>query len=131
MNRSGHCLCGAVTFSYEGSENWRGYCHCDSCRRATASPVTTFMGVQNGKWRWTGKAPQTYVSSKGVIRSFCGTCGAQVSYQNEEMPDEIHFYAALLDDPENFLPEVHFHWEEHLPWLAIEDDLPKRSATDI
>ena len=129
MKRSGHCLCGSVRFAFKGEENWSGYCHCDSCRRATASPITAFIGLPNGRWRWTGALPATFASSPGVTRSFCPICGSQVSYQTDALPDEIHFYAALLDDPETYQPEVHFHWDEHLKWLEIEDDLEKRTPS--
>lgn len=122
----GHCLCGAVSFEYDGPENWRGYCHCDSCRRATGAPVTAFMGVPHGAWRWTGDLPATYVNSPGVTRSFCATCGSAVAYQTEDLPDEIHFYAALLDDPSGYRPDKHFHWDERLEWLGIHDGLEKR-----
>ena len=127
MTRTGHCLCGQVSFAYDGTENWRGFCHCDSCRRACAAPVTAFMGVPDGAWRWTGAQPAVYTSSPGVTRRFCPTCGAQVSYQSVDRPGEIHFYAALLDDPENFAPTAHYHYDEHLPWLAITDDLRKKT----
>lgn len=126
MTRTGHCLCGAVRFAYDGPENWRGFCHCDSCRRATASPVTAFMGVPNGHWRWTGVEPAVFASSPGVTRRFCAACGAQVSYESTDQPGEIHFYAALLDDPEDFAPDAHFHYDEHLPWLTITDALKKK-----
>ncbi len=127
MSQTGHCLCGAIAFEYDGPENWRGYCHCDSCRRATASPVTAFMGVPNGHWKWTGAQPSTYASSPGVTRSFCPTCGSPVAYQTADMPDEIHFYAALLNDPGGYRPQAHFHWDEHLSWLEITDTLDKRT----
>ena len=42
----GHCLCGQVTFEFTGSPLWCGHCHCESCRRATASPFTTWIGVR-------------------------------------------------------------------------------------
>lgn len=128
MTRSGHCLCGKTRFEYDGPENWRGYCHCESCRRQCGAPVTAFMGVAHGRWRWTGAAPQDYRSSAGVTRSFCKTCGAPVAYQTSDLPDEIHFYAALLSDPADFEPQKHFHWDEHLPWLDISDDLPKQTG---
>jgi hypothetical protein len=33
-----------------------------------------------------------------------------VAYSSARWPDEIHFYAALLDDPHAFKPNEHYHW---------------------
>jgi hypothetical protein len=131
--KHGHCLCGAVTFEYSGKENWRAHCHCESCRRQTSSPFTTFMGVPNGAWRFTGEPPKVYVSSPGVRRLFCGTCGSPIAYEADRFPDEIHFYAVSLDDPTSFEPERHVHCDEQLPWIELNDGLPrdgKGSADD-
>ena len=128
QTRSGHCLCGSVAFSYDGPENWVAHCHCESCRRQTASAFTTFMGVPNGAWRWNGVTPLVYASSPGVRRYFCPTCGAPVAYAADRYPDEIHFYASLLEDPSVLAPTGHVHWDERVPWLSIHDDLPKRDG---
>jgi hypothetical protein len=124
-HRTGRCLCGEVTFRYEGPENWRGHCHCDSCRRATASPTTTFMGVPKDAVVFDGHPPKAYLSSPGVRRTFCGTCGTPVSYESDRHPNEIHLYAATLDDPADFAPQFHVHTEERLPWVKLADGLPR------
>ena len=129
-DKSGRCLCGAIRFSYSGDENWRAHCHCESCRRQTSSPFTTFMGVPNGAWRITGAQPKTYVSSPGVRRLFCGQCGSPIAYQADAFPDEIHFYAACLDDPHSFKPDCHVHAGEQLPWIKLADGLPKHFRSD-
>ncbi len=126
--KRGRCLCGSVRFAYEGPENWVAHCHCESCRRQTASPFTTFMGVPNGVWEWTGVMPSVYASSAGVKRSFCPTCGAPVAFEADRFADEIHFYVSLLDDPSILAPEGHVHWDDRVPWLVIHDDLPKREG---
>lgn len=128
MTRTGHCLCGGVSFAYDGPENWRAHCHCDSCRRQTASPFTTFMGVPDGAWRWTGAEPKVYQSSPGVRRMFCGTCGAPVAYAADRYPGEIHFYAALLDDRAGFVPQGHVHWDERVDWVELADHLPRKEG---
>lgn len=127
--RKGHCLCGAVRFEYHGPEIWRGHCHCESCRRQAASPVTTFMGVADGRWRWTGIQPAVYRSSPGRERFFCPRCGAPAAFRDEGQPGEIHFYAALLEDADDFAAERHFHADEALPWLQIADGLPRHHGT--
>lgn len=121
----GHCLCGDIRWETDGSQNWAGYCHCASCRRNCAAPVTAYFGVPDGHWRWTGAAPAVYVSSSGVRRLFCGRCGTPMAYDADHHPDEIHFYAATMEDPVTYRPEAHFHADEALPWMVIADDLPR------
>lgn len=123
--RRGHCLCGAVAFEYSGPENWRGHCHCESCRRNTASPFTTFLGVPRGAFRFTGTAPAVYCSSPGVRRLFCATCGTPMAYESDRYPDEIHLYAASLEDSQDFAPQFHVHWAERVPWITLSDTLPR------
>ncbi|MCP5037881.1 MAG: GFA family protein [Rhodobacteraceae bacterium] len=123
---TGHCLCGATSYAYHGKERFMAHCHCESCRRATASPFTSFVGVANGQWHWTGKAPQEYSSSPGVTRLFCGNCGTQMAYLAEEYPDEIHFYAATLSDQSHFKATCHVHSDEMVPWVTLGDSLPRK-----
>lgn len=122
---SGRCLCGAVTYSYEGEPLWRVHCHCESCRRNCSAPFTTWFGVADGKWRWTGEAPKLF-NSKGGRRQFCGTCGTPMAYAADRFPGEIHFYAASLDDSSGFVPERHVFHGERVPWVELADHLPRR-----
>jgi hypothetical protein len=126
--RTGRCLCGAVRFAWDGPPNWQGLCHCDSCRRATGAPVVAFVGVPKDAWRWTGQPPRDFASSPGVVRQFCPTCGATVTYRTAESPDEVHVHAALLDDPRDVAPSFHAHWDEHLPWLSLSDTLERHTG---
>lgn len=121
---SGRCLCGAIRYTTDAPPLWQSHCHCESCRRATGSPFTSFFGMANGHWRWTGRQPATYASSPGVTRSFCPTCGTPMAYQTATAPDETHFYAATLDDPTIYAPTGHDHLDEMLPWVHLADALP-------
>ena len=44
-------------------------------------------------------------------------------------PGGMHLYAASLERPEQFEPEFHVNWQSKLPWLSIQDDLPKYDGT--
>ncbi|MDT8854546.1 GFA family protein [Paracoccaceae bacterium Fryx2] len=116
--------CGAL--ACDAAPLWQAHCHCESCRRATASGFTSFLGVADGAWRWTGAKPATHGSSPGVWRDFCGTCGTPMAYRATRFPGEMHFYAATLDHPEAFAPTQHVHSAEALPWIALADGLPCR-----
>ena len=84
MSKHGRCLCGAVTFTYDGGENWCAHCHCDSCRRQTSSPFTTFVSVPDERFAWTAGEPAVFTSSPGVRRLFCRDCGTPLSYDSGE-----------------------------------------------
>lgn len=121
---SGRCLCGAVRFAFAGAPNWQMHCHCDSCRRATASPFTSFLAVDHAVFRWTGTPPAARESSPGIRRYFCAACGTPMGYQSPFRTHEIDLYAATLDDPSGYVPTGHAHWNERLPWLHLNDGLP-------
>ncbi len=123
---TGRCYCGEVTFEYAAEgEIFMGHCHCESCRRATSSPFTSFIGVQDGHWSWTGVLPRTHQTDKAVTRSFCGNCGSPMAYQASWQPGETHFYAASLDDPQHFSAEANYHADEMLPWALHVETLPQ------
>jgi|GEM_PF-195573 len=121
---TGRCLCGAVRYRFDGPPAWMAHCHCESCRRATAAPFTSFLGVRRDRLRWTGERA-VFASSPGVTRSFCPRCGTPLSYETAERPQETDLYAATLDDPAAYAPAGHDHWNEHLPWLRLADGLPR------
>ncbi len=125
FSASGRCLCGAVHYKFDPDALlWTGYCHCDSCRRACSAPVTVYFGVRLSAWRWFGE-PASFASSTHATRSFCRDCGSPLAYRTKKLPDEIHGFAASLDDPAAFAPQAHFYHAEALPWLHIADDLPR------
>lgn len=126
---TGRCLCGAVTFQTTGAPRFVGHCHCRSCRRNTGSAVATFVGVLSDQFRYTKGRPKDYGSSPGVTRSFCPDCGTPLTYQAEVYPNEVHIYVSTFDRPEDFSPQLHVFVAEALPWLHIEDDLPRYATT--
>ena len=125
----GRCLCGHIRYVFDPEGVlWRGFCHCESCRRATASPVTAYLGVRDSAWRWVGPAPSRFDSSPGVRRFFCPRCGTPMAYQTDDDPGETHFFTATLDDPEDHAPTYHAYWNEKLSWLKLSDRLPRNAG---
>jgi hypothetical protein len=125
----GHCLCRSIVFEYDAEPNWTFYCHCESCRRATSSPITTWISVPRAAFRFKQGAPRYFNSSPGVRRGFCATCGSPLTYEGEGIPEEVHVYAVALADPSCVIPERHVFVEEQLPWLETADELPRFAQT--
>ncbi len=120
---AGRCQCGRVSYAFDDAPLWQAHCHCESCRRAGSVPFTSYLGVRDGHWRWTGAAPASHASSPGVTGFFCTDCGAPMGYASTAYPGETHFFAASLADPADFAPSVHVHWDERLPWVRLGDGL--------
>ncbi|MEM1236444.1 MAG: GFA family protein [Pseudomonadota bacterium] len=129
MTTRGHCLCRKTTWEFTGPTTWACYCHCDDCRRNCGAPVVGWIGVPLKDFRWTGDAPQTYESSPGVQRHFCATCGSPIGFEAAHYAGGMHLYAASLENPADFAPEFHVNWQAKLPWLPLDDDLPKYDST--
>ncbi len=125
----GRCLCGRVRFRAAGAPKWVTHCHCESCRRATASPMTTYAGYETDAVVWTGDALATYASSTDVTRRFCGQCGTPMSYDSDRWPGEVHLFVATMDDPNSFAPGRHVYAVEKLAWMHLADYLPQYVET--
>jgi hypothetical protein len=98
---------------------WTAHCHCESCRRATGAPLTTYAGFSAEAFAWTADEPARFASSRGVVRTFCSRCGTSLTYQGERWPGEVHVLAATLDRPEAVTPQGEAFAEERLPWLHL------------
>jgi len=125
----GHCLCRSVVFEYDAEPNWTLHCHCESCRRATSSPMTTWISVPRAAFRFKQGMPSYFNSSPDVTRGFCATCGSPLTYENRRLPDEVHLLAASLADPAHVRPSRHVFVDEQLSWFEIADRLPRFAKT--
>lgn len=121
---SGHCYCGAVKFEITGTSDWVGHCHCESCRRASGSVMTTFAGFKPEQVVFTGAMPNRFTTPDGVTRSFCGQCGSPVSFEIDSRPGETHLHLGLFDDLEQTVPENHSFIGEKPSWLHADEHLP-------
>ena len=125
MTTTGHCLCGAIQYEFEGDPLEVLHCHCESCRRQNSSPVATFVMVPRTALRFTLGQPKEYASSPGVHRSFCAACGSPIAYRTKRRPDITDLFAGSLSDPEAVAPTCHVYAEEQLAWFEVHDDLPR------
>ena len=122
---AGGCLCGATRFFITGAPRWVAHCHCQSCRRATGAPITTYVGFTLQHFAWAADAPPGFASSPGVLRRSCATCASPLSYESRRWPGEIHVHLGALDRPQDYPPAMHVYVEERIDWLEVHDALPR------
>ena len=52
-----------------------------------------------------------------------------MGFEAAHYPGGMHLCAATLENPEDFKPTFHVNFASNLPWLQIDDDLPKYTGT--
>ncbi|KAI9154996.1 hypothetical protein HJFPF1_07557 [Paramyrothecium foliicola] len=75
----------------------------EDCRDQTTIMQLDFKSLPRG-------ILQSYGSSPGVVREFCGTCGATVFWHNDSRPDIIDVSVGLLRADEGARAEIWLHW---------------------
>lgn len=123
----GRCYCGQVRFEVTFPTEFCSHCHCESCRRSHGSAFVTWAGVPKGQFRFLSgeNKIKKYRSRPEVRWSFCSDCGTSLLYDCDGAPEKIYFTVANLDGPLDRFPDCHVRFEEHLPWLNINDGLPR------
>jgi len=119
----GRCFCGAVEIEVEGDPEAMGYCHCNSCRSWSASPVNAFTLWKSHNVKVTkgvefiGHFMKTELSK----RQFCKRCGGHLLTEHPPL-GLVDVYAATIPTIQ-FSPEVHVNYSETV--LPKKDGLPK------
>ena len=120
----GGCACGAIRYRVEGRPSNSMVCHCQTCRRVSASPVVAWVTFERAGFAILKGQPLEYASSPPVRRTFCATCGTPLTYQHHDHAASIDITTCSLDDPSVF-PPTHHSWLSHdIAWLRFADGLP-------
>jgi hypothetical protein len=126
----GSCLCGKVRFEAQGAPLFQGFCQCLDCRKI-GSGRAAVIGLPeqavkvSGETRAYGKPGE---SGKTIYRNFCPNCGSMVFDRGEAFPGVTIVYAALLDDPEMFKPQMAIYARSALSWDHMDPALPRFQA---
>ncbi|MEE8412368.1 MAG: GFA family protein [Acidobacteriota bacterium] len=122
----GGCFCGALRYRV-GGDFGVTHCHCIHCRKINGAAFVTWVEASFSNFAWLQGQPNEFNPRPGVTRTYCSRCGSPLTYQNRESPDSIDITAGSLDDPSELKPRDHVWFDRKLPWLQVEDDLPRYS----
>lgn len=127
---NGSCFCGSVQFTVSGDPALMEYCHCNSCRHWSASPVNAFtlwnpaaVKITKGEDNVDSFEENPGTDDKTVysIRKWCKSCGGHFLSEHPGMGLVDVYAGALPDLP--FAPSMHVHYQETV--LPLKDGLPK------
>ena len=119
----GRCFCGVVEIMVSCEPAAMGYCHCDSCRSWSASPVNAFTLWRPESVRVTRGAELIgeFNKTPRSFRKWCKLCGGHLFTEHPTW-GVIDVYAATI--PEfPFRAGLHVNYQETK--LRMLDGLPK------
>lgn len=120
----GGCLCGEIRYRATDRPTDSMVCHCQTCRRAAASPVVAWVTFPRNQFQFIRGRPSEFRSSHPVRRTFCPSCGTPLTYEHSDSPSSIDVTTCSLDDPRLF-PPTHHSWLSHdIDWVRFGDGLP-------
>jgi hypothetical protein len=122
----GGCLCNAIRYECTEPPCDVHYCHCRLCQRAFGNVFAVFGSLPTSALLFTRGGPQLYRSTPYAERGFCGACGTPLTFRYLRS-EWIAISIGSLDTPEAVRPETHWGIESQVPWLALHDDLPRKS----
>jgi hypothetical protein len=122
----GGCLCGKIRYRDSGVPIGTAHCHCDKCRRYPGAVFASGVGFSADNIEWLNEEPALYQSSENCARLFCPACGSSIAHHWLDIRTTWPFIGTL-DHPESVTPELHIFVEEQIPWLRINDGLPRYS----
>ena len=121
----GGCFCGRIRYEAAGTPFHETNCHCSICRRTAGAPFVAWFSVARSGFRLVSGEPTRFNSTAHGTRSFCPRCGTQLTFEDEDFPDEIDVTTCSLDDPELLPPRDHTRTSSKLGWIRLADQLPE------
>ena len=122
-SQQGSCFCGSVEFTVTGEPAAMGYCHCESCRKWSASPVNAFTLWKPDAVRVTRGADQIgeYHKTEKSHRKWCKACGGHIFTEHPLWGVTDVYAASIPGFP--FKAGLHVNYQETK--LRMKDGLPK------
>lgn len=130
MHATGHCQCGAVSFTVQGEPQRMAQCHCDDCRRTTGTGHNAQAFFDKGAVSITGET-RTYQnladSGSARTRHFCPVCGSRLFSENSRAPDTIGISAGAFDLSDWFKPAMIVYFAKRPVWDAVDPAIPTKN----
>jgi hypothetical protein len=124
---SGRCFCGDIQIEVSTQTLYCCICHCHSCQKASGGASVPWATFAKDGVRVTAGVLTWHHSSPGVTRGHCARCGTSMTYEQVDRKGQIDIALSVFDEPESFEPVAHIFVADKLPFVHIDDGLPRYS----
>lgn len=125
--RTGRCLCGAVSFKLASEPLASRICWCRDCQHLAANGSVNLFVAADGLTISGALSEHTKAADSGnqVTRQFCPSCGTHLFAFSSARPRFRVLRAGNLDDPSSIHPSMNI-WAESAPaWACLDPSLER------
>jgi hypothetical protein len=128
MTLKGGCFCGRVRYEATGTPFHETTCYCAICRGTTGAASVAWFSIKNEEFRFTAGQPTRFLSTRRGTRTFCSTCGTQLTFETEDYPHSVDVTICSLDDPDSVAPKDQTWVSSKVRWAELDSHLPQYRA---
>ncbi|WP_249975858.1 GFA family protein [Vreelandella olivaria] len=123
----GSCLCGQITYQYDGVIDEISMCHCRQCQRAQGSAFAAVAPIRSSAFTITTGQQQLaeFRASANKARVFCRLCGSPLYSARDDLPAIKRLRLGTLDTPVTAKTQYHAFVSSKASWFSISDELPQ------
>lgn len=125
--RTGHCLCGAVSYRLLTEPVATRLCWCRDCQHLAANGTVNVV-VPTESLEISGEVSEfsnTADSGNQISRRFCPRCGSHLFANSSARPQLTVVRAGTLDDPSSVKPTTNI-WASSAPkWACLDSGLER------
>lgn len=129
VERSGHCLCGAVRVTARRAGRSVGACHCGMCRRWTGGPLLAIDGGTDVRFDGEDHIG-VFESSDWAERGFCKRCGTHLFYR---LKQERRYFlpVGLLDESDDWTFDHQVFIDEKPEFYSFANDTRNMTGAEV
>lgn len=125
--RTGHCLCGAVSYQVSVDPLATRICWCTDCQKISANGTVNLL-VPTAALEAKGELSEftnTAHSGNAIRRRFCPACGSHLFANSSARPQFTVVRAGTLDDTSSIQPTTNI-WTHSAPtWACLDPALER------
>jgi len=125
--RTGRCLCGAVSFKLSAEPLLTRVCWCRDCQHLAANGTVNLLVPADGLTISGPLAEHTKTADSGneVTRQFCPSCGTHLFAKSSARPQFRVVRVGNLDEPSSVQPSMNI-WAASAPrWACLDPALER------
>ncbi len=122
----GSCLCGGISYEYDGEITELAVCHCNMCKKAQGTALVTNAPIKTEQFTFLSGEDllKSYYATPEKRRVFCSNCGSPIFSQLDKKPEIMRLRVGTVTEGKIRTPDYQIYCASKAEWLVLDDNKP-------